>query len=333
MLNILVTIPRLSPVFSTFFDEKREKELESIGNVVWNTSEKQFTKIELKEKLQDIDICITGWGTPSFEEDVLEGANKLRFIAHTGGSVKPYVTDACYERGIRVVSGNEVFAESVAEGVVAYALTSLRDIPKFSSELKKGNWPSQFTNKGLLERKVGIVGYGMIARYVVGMLKPFHCECKVFSRHIANEELEKHQMEKASLEEIFETCDIISIHSGMTPENHHLITEDLLNRMRPGTLLINTARGAIIDEEALVRVLNKKEIAAALDVYEVEPLPENHPLMQCENALLMPHMGGPTIDRRLSVTSSVLTDIKNFLEGKPLFCEITASYAAKMSAY
>lgn len=333
MLNILVTIPKLSEVFPTFFDDIRIKELESIGNVIWNVSDKQFTKEEFAEKLKDIDICVTGWGTPVMEEEVFAYANRLRFIAHTGGSVKPYITDACYERGIRVVSGNSVFAESVAEGVIAYALASLRDIPKFSYELKQGIWPPQFYNRGLLERKVGIVGYGMIARYVVSMLKPFHCGIKVYSRHIAKEELEQHQMEKATLEEIFSTCDIISIHSGMTPENYHLITEELLNRMKPGTLLINTARGAIIDEEALIKVLNRKDIYAALDVYETEPLPPNHPLLLCENALLLPHMGGPTIDRRLSVTSSVIADIHNFLEEKPLLCEITASYAAKMSMY
>ena len=333
MLNILVTIPKLSAVFDTFFDDKRIKELESIGNVIWNVSEKQFTKEELTEKLKDIDVCVTGWGTPVMEEEVLANANRLRLIAHTGGSVKPYVTDACFEREIRVVSGNTVFAESVAEGVIAYALTSLRDIPKFSDELKQGIWPEHFYNRGLLERKVGIVGYGMIARYVVSMLKPFHCEIKVFSRHIATAELEKHQMEKATLEEIFSTCDIISIHSGMTPENYHIITEELLNCMKPGTLLINTARGAIIDEVALIKVLNRKEIHAALDVYETEPLPPNHPLLECENALLLPHMGGPTIDRRLSVTSSVIADIHNFLEGKSLICEISAAYAAKMSMY
>ncbi|ABX40784.1 hydroxyacid dehydrogenase [Lachnoclostridium phytofermentans] len=333
MLNILVTIPTLSAVFPTFFDDKRKRELESIGNVIWNVSDKQFSKEEFTEKLKDIDICVTGWGTPVMEEEVLTYANRLRFIAHTGGSVKPYVTDACYERGIRVVSGNSVFAESVAEGVIAYALSSLRDIPRFSYELKQGIWPAQFYNRGLLERKVGIVGYGMIARYVVSMLKPFHCGIKVYSRHIANEELEQHQMEKATLDEIFSTCDIISIHSGMTPENHHLITEELLNQMKPGALLINTARGAIIDEEALIKVLDKKEIYAALDVYETEPLPSDHPLLECENALLLPHMGGPTIDRRLSVTSSVITDIHNFIDEKPLLCEISASYAAKMSMY
>lgn len=331
-LNVLVTIPR-GNVFDTFFNEERIQELEEIAVVEWNSMERQFTPEELALKLQNKEVCITGWGCPVLEEDILSPAKELRLIAHTGGSVKPYVTDSVYERGIRVVSGNKVFAESVAESVIAYALTSLRDIPYYSTRVKEGYWPEQFWNKGLLERKVGIVGYGMIARYVVQMLQPFHNSIKVFSRHIREDELEKWKMEKAGLDEIFSTCDIISVHSGMTKENYHLITEELLRKMKPGALLINTARGAVVDEKALVKVLQEQDIHAVLDVYETEPLPENHALRKCNNAILMPHMGGPTIDRRLAVTKSVIEDIRNYMEGNPFNCEIDRAYANKMSVF
>ncbi|AZS13861.1 hydroxyacid dehydrogenase [Paenibacillus lutimineralis] len=331
-LKILVTMPK-GEIFDTFFNEELESKLEEIGEVIWNDSIAQYTKSQLCEKIKDIDICVTGWGTEAFDEEVLNHANKLRLIAHTGGSVRPYVTDAAYDRGIRVVSGNEVFAQSVAESVIAYALASLRDIPRYSAELKQGIWPWNFYNQGLLDKTVGIVGYGMIAKMVVEMLKPFHVKIKVFSRHISQEELEKHNMEKAELSEIFSTCDIVSLHSGMTKENHHMITEDLLNMMPKGALLINTARGAIIDEEALCRVLSKGEIRAVLDVYEVEPLPAGHKLMEMNNAILMPHMGGPTIDRRMIVTRTVIGDIKLFLQNKPMTCEIDRAYAAKMSTH
>lgn len=330
--KILVTIPE-GEVFRTFFDEDNRRAMEALGEVEWNRKDSQFTPEELKERLRGKDICVTGWGCPPLEEEILENAKELKLVAHTGGSVKPYVTDAVYERGIRVVSGNRVFAESVAESVIAYALAALRDIPHYSRRLKEGHWPERFQNRGLLDRSVGIVGYGMISGYVVQMLQPFHNDIKVFSRHIGDEELEKWNMQRAGLEEIFSECDIISIHSGMTKENYHLITEELLRKMKPGALLINTARGAIIDEEALVRVLGEKDIYAVLDVYETEPLPQGHPLTACERALLMPHMGGPTIDRRLAVTKAVMKDISHFLEGKGLDCEIDRAYAGKMSVF
>ena len=332
-LRILVTLPRRGPIFPTFFNPELIAELESIGQVTWNDSEKQFTPGELGQAVAGKDICVTGWGTPNFEAEVLAHADRLKLIAHTGGSVRPYVTDECYEKGVRAVSGNEVFAESVAESVIAYALASLRDIPRFSGDLARGVWPDSFYNRGLLDRTVGIVGYGMIARYVVGMLKPFHCPIKVFSRHIRDEELQKYGMERATLEEIFAGCDVVSIHSGMTPENYHLVTEELLAGMKPGALLINTARGPIIDEASLARVLRKRDLHAVLDVYETEPLPKDSPLLGCENAILMPHMGGPTIDRRFAVTRSVLADIRRFLAGEAMSCEISRAYAAKMSTF
>ncbi|TCZ74681.1 hydroxyacid dehydrogenase [Paenibacillus albiflavus] len=329
-LRILVAIPK-GNIFSTFFSDDLIRQLEEVGEVCWNEQDTHYTSEQYGEKLKDMDVVITGWGVPVLDEDVLQNANKLRLVAHTGGSVKPYISDAVYEKGIRVVSGNEVFAESVAESVIAYALASLRDIPRYSSELKQGKWPTGFYNEGLLDKTIGIVGYGMISKFVVQMLKVFHAKIKVYSGHISQEELDKHGMEKASLEDIFSTCDIVSIHSAMTPANYHLITEDLLNRMREGALLINTARGAIIDEEALCRVLASRNIRAVLDVYKVEPLPAGHPLMDLDNALLMPHMGGPTIDRRLIVTQSLIDNIHRFIEGRELKCEIDSFYASKMT--
>ncbi|CAM3904172.1 hydroxyacid dehydrogenase [Cohnella lubricantis] len=330
-IKVLVTMPMHS-VFHTFFNQELVQELEQFADVSWNTSPtEQFTKEELCEKIRDVDIIVTGWGTLPLDEEVLRHADKLRMVAHTGGSVNPYVTDAVYERGIRVVSGNNLFAESVAEGVIAYALASLRDIPKYSQDLKQGIWPSSYYNKGLLDKRIGIVGYGMISRYTVEMLKPFRPRIKVYSRHISQEELDRHQMTRADLEDIFSTCDIVSIHAARTPDTHHMITEELLNRMPEGSLLINTARGAIIDEEAMCRVLANRPIYAVLDVFEAEPLPSNHPLTKLDNVILMPHMGGPTVDRRFMVTKQVIGDMKRFLNGEPLICEISQAYANQMT--
>ena len=138
-IHILVTMPQHA-VFRTFFDADAMAALEHIGTVHWNTLGRQYTQDELGAAVRGMDICVTGWGTPVFDEAVLAQADRLRLIAHTGGSVKPYVTDAVYGRGIRVVSGNEVFAESVAESVVAYALASLRQIPYHSVNLSFTRW-------------------------------------------------------------------------------------------------------------------------------------------------------------------------------------------------
>ena len=330
-MTILVAMPK-DEIFFTFFDEERVAALEALGEVTWNETRRQFTHDELCEQIRGKEICVTGWGAPQFDADVMHCADRLRLLAHTGGSVSALVSQELYDRGVRVVSGNDVFAESVAEGVIAYALAALRKIPYISAQLAAGVWCPISGNRGLLGRSFGIVGYGMIARHLVEMLEPFRCRVKVFSRHISHEELESRRMEQAGLEEIFRTCDIVSIHTGLTDENYHLVTEEMLRSMKPGALLINTARGAIIDEPALCRVLaDRPDLFAALDVYETEPLPAGHPLQTLPNVQLMPHQAGPTVDRRLSVTRGLTEDIRRFLAREPMNCEISASYAKKMS--
>lgn len=172
-LKMLVTMPK-HDIFYTFFNEKHIHELQNLGEVIWNESDsQQFNEEQLCEKIKDVDVIITGWGTLPLAEHILIHANKLKLVAHTGGTVKPCVTDAIYERYITVVSGNNIYAQSVAESVIAYALASLRNIPKYSTELKHGIWPSSYYNRGLLNKKIGIIGFGMIAKYTVEMLKSF----------------------------------------------------------------------------------------------------------------------------------------------------------------
>lgn len=329
-IKILVSIPD-GEVRDSFFSEEQRVRLERLGCVEWNANAEQYGEEELAEKLRGVDICISGWGNTPFHEKTLKYADKLKLIAHIGGSVRPMVGDAAFERGIRVCSGNRVFAESVAEGVLAYMLCSLRRIGEYEARMAAGEWPSLIGTRGLLGRSVGLVGYGMIAEYLVKFLKPFGCRIMVSSRHISAEELAEAGIEAAAAEEIFRTCDIISLHSSLTARTKHSIGADLLNSMKDGALLVNTARGALIDEEALVLVLQERPVWAALDVFETEPLPMDSPLRECERVLLMPHAAGPTADRRYVVTSHVLDDIGRFLNGEPLDCEIDFARAGTMT--
>lgn len=331
-MEILVTMPQ-GKVKDTFIPGDVAMQIESLGKTVWNESEEQYGREELKEALRTADACITGWGCPLLDRDVLETAEKLRIVAHTGGSVATLVSEYLYDRGIKVISGNDIYAESVAEGVIAYILASLRSIPFYAGEVQEGRWATEDSyNEGLLGKTVGIVGYGMIARHLVKMLEPFRVKKKVFAQHVTEEMCRANNFEKAeTLAEIFSTCDIISLHISRTPETYHLIGEELLQLMPEGALLVNTARGAVIDEKALEAELQKKRIKAVLDVYEEEPLPSSSKLRNLENVILIPHMAGPTVDRRRIVTTELLGDIRSFFKGGELKYEISREYARLMT--
>ena len=330
-LEILVTIPEKSKIFDTFFGEEQKCRLEKIGNIRWNTGSENYTEQQLAEQLEGVDICITGWGTPIFTPFVLSRANNLKLIAHDAGTVRPMVTDEVFSRDIRVCSGNEVFARSVAEGVVAYILTALRRIPWYHEQTMKGNWPGMEGTRGLLDRTVGLIGYGTIAGYLADMLKAFGCKVLVNSAHISDQILQEKGLIRATEEEIFSTCDIVSVHRSLTEKTWHSIGKRQLELMKEGSVFVNTARGAVVKEDELTEVLLHKKISAILDVYETEPLPMASLLRTQENVFLMPHAAGPTEDRRVLVTDYILDDVERFLKGEKMSGEVDGIRAKSMT--
>ncbi len=331
-MKLLVTAPQ-GVIRESFLPKQVRDRLESVAEVEYNTLSRNWTPEELRDRLHGVDVALTGWGTTLFDETVLAGADRLRLIAHTGGSVTPVMSDAAYDRGIRVISGNEMYAESVAESVIAYALTALRKIPDYLERTRNGGW---YENgevwEGLLDQTVGIIGFGMTSRHLFRMGKAFRMKFKVLEKPYLTEEVQKeYGFEVASLEEIFRTCKIVSLHCGMTKSYYHLVDERLLGMMPDGALLINTARGPVIDEKALIAELKRGRIRAVLDVYEEEPLPADSELRRLPNAYCVPHMGGPTFDRRWMITMALIDDILRMEQGEPMKLEITRSYASHMS--
>lgn len=333
-MKIFVTGPQTGEnqlVFESFFPPHVREKLETLGEVYYNERGHYLSKEEMIELIPDVDVLFTGWDTPMLDEDILDAAKNLKVIAHTGGTTA-LVDPSAYDRGITVLSGNTIYAESVAESVIAYALTALRRIPDYLEETKKGNWNENINVwEGLLDQKIGIVGYGMTSRYLVDLLKPFRPEILVYSSHISDEELAEKNMKRASLEEIFSECKIVTIHSAMKEKNRHMINRELLEMLSPEALLINTARGGLIDEEVMVELLSENRFRAVLDVFEVEPLPVPHALRELPNVYVIPHRAGPTYDRRKFVTMALIEDVKNLGTGAPLKMEISRQYAGFMS--
>ncbi|MGM9972553.1 MAG: hydroxyacid dehydrogenase [Clostridiaceae bacterium] len=330
-MKILVAMPS-GVTKDTFFPEKVLKHLETLGEVEHNTLGRQYTEEEFKEALKDKEICITGWGTPPLTSAVLEKAYKLKALLHTGGSVANVATKELYEKKVRVLSGNQLYAESVAEGVIAYMLCSLRELIFYNGEVKSGGWRAgDFKNEGLLDQSVGLVGFGAVTRSLIKLLKPFRCKIKVFSNSATQEALEEYGVEKAELKEIFSECKLISLHSPYRKDTHHMINKEMLDLINPGSILINTARGGIVDEEALIEALERKTFKAVLDVYEQEPLPEGSKLRSLDNVITIPHMAGPTVDRRAKVTEALLESIGYLDSPEVLPLEIKHSHALLMT--
>ena len=323
-MKILVTLPQYetegkeSLVFKTFFTPAMKERLEKLGDVKYNTLTRQFTDDELKTELSDVDIVFAGWGTHAYSKEILDCAPKLKLIAYTGGSIVPLMADdgELEKRGIQIHSGNKIFALSVAEGAVCYMMVAQRRLTEIVGEVINEGWLLERRHtEGLFYKKIGIVGFGMIAEETIKLLKPYSPEIYVYSSHLKQEKADELGVKIAGLDELFEECDIISIHSGLNAKNFHLVDERLLKKMKDGALIVNTARGAIIDEAAMTRELKTGRIRAILDVFEIEPVPLDSELRGLNNVIIVPHQGGPTLDMREYVTKGLLDDVEKYLNG------------------
>ena len=333
-MKALITIPK-DLIFDTFFTKENIGIINSLGEIVWNEKQEHMTAQEIKEKIKDCDVYVTSWGSKCLDKEILDCAPNLKLLVHMCGTVKPFVSEEMWKRGIRVISGNEFFAESVAEGTVAYMLASLRRLVNFYNNLtiyKQWKKVSEVTDS-LLYKTIGIISYGSIAKFLVKMLQPFNVKIKVYDIvDIPNSDKEKYGIDQCSMEEIFTTCDIVSVHTPLNDHTYHLIGDKEFSLMKKGALFVNTSRGAVVDQKALTKHLINGEFFAALDVFEKEPIDEDDPLLELENVFLQPHKGGPTTNLRSIIAKKLMVEAKEFIdENIPLKNEITEDRAQMMS--
>lgn len=330
-MKIFITMPK-TPTADSFLTPRTWEVLNAIGEVTQNPLDHNLTTDEVVELAKDADVLITCWGTCKYFKSDIEKMPNLKLIAHFAGSVAPVVDQSVYETNVKVISGNDVFAKSVAEGCLCYTLAALRRLEHYMGVMRDGGFKETvFYNRGLFGKKLGIVGFGAIARHYLNLVRWFDLEVLIYSSHLTDEEAAQYGGRTASLEEIFTECDVISIHASNTPKTRGMITRELLERLKPDALLVNTARGAVIDEPAMFEMLLDGKFYAALDVYAEEPPAPDAPIRQCKNALLMPHMGGPTMDMRSVVAYEVCRDIARLNRGEALQYEISADAAARMT--
>ena len=332
-MNILLGMPA-DEIRDSFVDTAAFERLNKLGNLIINQNAEPYTREGLSKALKNTDIIMTGWGycQTLLDKSMLDGS-PLKLIAHTGGSVGQILDMNVYDTDVNVISGNYYYAESVAEGVLAYMLFMLRKMDFYSGNLKSGVWlegPDSRT-EGILDQTVGIVSVSTISKILMQMAKPFRMKFKVFSTRPDERLAKELGFSYAGLDEIFETCKIVSVHTALNEHTRHMIGKDLFAKLQDDSVFINTSRGAILDETALIEALKKNRFRALLDVYEVEPLPKDSPLLKLDNLTAFPHQAGPTTDRRPRITHAIIDDIEKFIDGKKMENIITKEVAQKMT--
>jgi phosphoglycerate dehydrogenase-like enzyme len=325
-VNILVTLRKEH--FPTILDEKSKRRLESLGKVFYRPDlDKKSSAEDYSRALKETqaEVVLTCWGSPFLSLKVYQENPQLKYMCHLAGTVRPYVDVAAIEKGLLVSNWGNVIAKTVAEGALMMILSALRRTTYFQLELhlRKG-WQRKRKSESLFYQRVGLHGLGGIAQELVKLLKPFQCRISAYSPHCPDEIFQKLGVKRvSSLVELFATNRIISIHAADTPANYHLINREILAHLEDGGVIVNTARGKVIDTAALIQELKSGRLEAALDVFEEEPLPEDSELRGLENCLLIPHQAGPTEDRKVDMGKLGVENVQNYQQKKPIANLIT----------
>ena len=285
------------------------------------------------EIIADADALLTTWGSPKVDSELLAHNESLQIIGHVGGSVAPYIADEVFDRGVRVTTANTFMARSCAEQCIMLMLMGIRRAHlklKLGTRSEPMNWGKDWEIRAPEHCVIGIWGFGDIAGWVLSMLRPMEPrEVIVASGHLSAEDAAEKGMRKVEFDELFAQADVIFTLAGMTVENTGRVGPEQLASIKDGAVLINIGRAPLIQPEALVEELRKGRFTGIFDVFEKEPLPEDHPLNELPNVILSPHFAGTGRDAHY--LAAMLDEIDRCRRGEPLRYEVFGSRARQMT--
>ncbi|MEU7579171.1 hydroxyacid dehydrogenase [Streptomyces sp. NPDC041068] len=269
--------------------------------------------------LAGTEILVTGWECPPLTPEVLARAPRLRVVIHAAGSVKPMVTDAVWERGIVVSSA----ADANADPVVAFTLAAITFAAKGALSTAAGyaaGWPPFAERAGADARTVGVIGASRIGRGVMAALRASDAGYRILltDPYVTSAEAGELGAELVSLPELCGRSSIVTVHAPQLPETRGLLSGEMLGLIPDGGVVVNTARGALVDTEALARECGAGRLDAFLDVTDPEPLPADHALLRLPNVLVTPHIAGAQGSEVRRLGEYAVAEVERYVAGAEL---------------
>ena len=292
--------------------------LAEFADVIHHDGPEPADKLSLLALLPPADACITSWDVAQLDADVMAAAPRLRALAHMGSSVKRFVSDALWERGVQVTSAGLALAVDVAETTLGLMIVGLKRVWPLARHVRDGGWRETpwWPAREMFGKEVGIIGASNVGRHVIKLLQGFDVRVLVSDPFISAEEAAALGAQKVELEELLRRSDVVSLHAPGKPDTFHMLNAERLALMKENALLINTARGSLIDEAALVSALSKGRFFAFLDVTDPEPPAADSPLRRLENVVIMPHLAG-CIENCGRMGEMAVEELRRFFAGEP----------------
>jgi len=268
--------------------------------------------------LAETEVLITGWGCPPIDAAALARMPRLRAVLHAAGSVRSLVSEAVWERGLLVTSAAAANAEPVAEFTLAAVIFAAKNAFGARDHYRAAHdyqATEQTAAIGAYGRRVGVIGASKVGRRVLELVRPLDLDVVVSDPYLDTAQAAELGARLLDLDELLAACDIVSLHAPDLPSTRHLIDRRRLALIADGGCFINTARGGIVDEQALTDELVSGRISAFLDVTEVEPLPADSPLYRLPNVFLTPHVAGSLGNELARLGAAAVTELERYSTG------------------
>ncbi len=307
-------------VFSPSTRERLHEILDFDESLIPETS----TDVEaIKDSITGARVILSTWGAQPYTADLLVACPDLALVLYGAGSVKGFVTDELTTRGVTVCSAVHLNARPVAEFTLGLILTSMKNVFSLNREMQKHGRDAWSRDKahfpgGYYQTSIGLLGYGRVTQALLTLLEAFDFHVYLNDPHLSRGDIEALGVRPAEQNWIMANCDVVSLHHGNTPENRHMLNRENLALLKSGARFINTARGQLVDEDALVERLSRGDITAFLDVSYPEPPAEGHPFYKLPNCILSPHIAGSVGREVQRMGDYCLAELERWLRGEPL---------------
>ncbi|WP_329212989.1 hydroxyacid dehydrogenase [Streptomyces sp. NBC_00683] len=271
---------------------------------------------------------VTSWRSPRVDARLLDSADRLELVAHTGSAVAPYVDEEVFRRGIQVTQAGDEMARPVAEVALAFTLSLLHRIHRFDHALHDGTpWAEAVQAPPSHEihgSDIGVIGASRTGRAYIAMVRAMGARVRVTDPFLSEADAVALGVESVPLEVLLTRSRIVAVHAPVTERTHRMIGAAQLALMPDGAGLVNTARAWLVDEKALLAELASGRLDAAIDVFDEEPLPVDHAFRALPNVLLTPHRAAGSVEVRQRLGASAVGEVVRLLAGQPLLHTVTA---------
>ncbi|MEM7099593.1 MAG: hydroxyacid dehydrogenase [Pseudomonadota bacterium] len=315
----------------------RPDHIDALTRVCSLVSDKPFKELdEFGDLLPQIEVLITSWGCPRIDDAVVEACPRLRLIAHLAGSVKGFIDDSVWRRGISVVNAVAANAVPVAEFTLAAILFSNKRVFQLNRfyvthQENRAPWTREAPEVGNYDKTIGIVGASHVGRLVIDLLKHFDFKTLVYDPYITPLDARQFGAHKVGLAELLSQSDVVSLHAPLLSDTKHMIGAREFALMKDHATLINTARGGIVDQHALEAELAKGRLFAVLDTTEPDVLPRDNPLYRMPNVFLTPHIAGSLGTETERLTDYIVAELERYQRGQNLKFQVRREHIARLA--